>query len=881
VQLGAWPLVGRNAELERFHATLTGGRLRGIVLAGPSGSGKTSLARTCVDEAAALGYSPEWVYATPATTAIPLGAFAPMLPTMATVSSPDRLLHEAHQALQARSQSAAPLLAIDDAHLLDDLSASLVHQLATAGAMAVVLTVRTGEVAPDPLVALWKDAHVERLDVGPLRRKEVHELVDALLEGPVDMAVSHELWRVSGGNPLYLRELFRAAREDGSLCEVDGTWRLVGPLRSSERLGELVEGRLGALDDPGREALELVAVGEPLGLDHLESHVSLDLISDLEARGLVRVHSTTGGDLVQLAHPVYGEVVRGGIPGLRVRSIQRRLADSLERLPSPTEHDRERVARWRLETGGTLSVDALLQVARRAMSRFDVAFAERCARQACSQEPGTQSAIVLADALLMARSCEEAEHVLAGIEDDIRTDEDLAAYTVLRGENLYRGLGRREEAVALNRRAESRVRSPAARGRIVAHRASFAGVDGRPLAAMAELVSVLESDAPPIEAVLVGAMSCMFMGRFADAARLTQRGEVTWARDHTFSIYDASLPRIYWLHSLALQGRLTEAVERAAAAHEAALSAGSGFARGWYGWVLGNACLLQGKPATAERWFRDSLHAMTLVRGNPRTRTALTGLVRCAALHGDAVTAERHLEAAGATPGWPLFRGEEIQARAWCRVATGDVASASTLLADGARDLGRDGMYVNEAACLHDLVRLGGATPEVAARLGKLASTAEGALIAAQAAHAAAVVAEDWLALAEVSERFQAMGAVLVAAESAGEAGRRAAADGHAREATALGRRAADLAAHCEGARTPGLPPPVDSLALTPRERDIAALAAQDLSSKEIADRLFLSRRTVDNTLQRVYGKLGVSRRSDLAAALHDAGPQVPSTPST
>jgi DNA-binding CsgD family transcriptional regulator len=52
---------------------------------------------------------------------------------------------------------------------------------------------------------------------------------------------------------------------------------------------------------------------------------------------------------------------------------------------------------------------------------------------------------------------------------------------------------------------------------------------------------------------------------------------------------------------------------------------------------------------------------------------------------------------------------------------------------------------------------------------------------------------------------------------------------------------------------------------LTFREREVALLAAAGLSSRQIADRLVISRRTVDNHLQRAYRKLGISRREDLA----------------
>ena len=55
---------------------------------------------------------------------------------------------------------------------------------------------------------------------------------------------------------------------------------------------------------------------------------------------------------------------------------------------------------------------------------------------------------------------------------------------------------------------------------------------------------------------------------------------------------------------------------------------------------------------------------------------------------------------------------------------------------------------------------------------------------------------------------------------------------------------------------------------LSRREGEIAQLAAKGLASKEIADRLFLSVRTVRNHLQKVYTKLGVASRAELADAL-------------
>ncbi len=67
--------------------------------------------------------------------------------------------------------------------------------------------------------------------------------------------------------------------------------------------------------------------------------------------------------------------------------------------------------------------------------------------------------------------------------------------------------------------------------------------------------------------------------------------------------------------------------------------------------------------------------------------------------------------------------------------------------------------------------------------------------------------------------------------------------------------------------------------ALTTREREVATHAANDLTSKEIAELLVLSVRTVENHLQRAYHKLGITRRADLGAALAGAAPPAAAVP--
>ncbi|MGH9038267.1 MAG: response regulator transcription factor, partial [Acidimicrobiia bacterium] len=80
------------------------------------------------------------------------------------------------------------------------------------------------------------------------------------------------------------------------------------------------------------------------------------------------------------------------------------------------------------------------------------------------------------------------------------------------------------------------------------------------------------------------------------------------------------------------------------------------------------------------------------------------------------------------------------------------------------------------------------------------------------------------------------------------------------------------LADRCEGAATPSLQAIETRARLTPAERETALQAAAGRSNKAIAENLVLSVRTVETRLQRIYEKLGVSSRAQLASALELRG---------
>jgi hypothetical protein len=131
----------------------------GAVLIGPAGVGKTSMARTAAERLGAQFSRVDWVAAT--TPAIPFAAF-------------DRLIEvpesgKTAAVLRAARESLGDgrLLVVDDAHLLDRLSAALVYQLAVSGAVTLIVTATADGPVPAEISALWRDHLLARIDVQP------------------------------------------------------------------------------------------------------------------------------------------------------------------------------------------------------------------------------------------------------------------------------------------------------------------------------------------------------------------------------------------------------------------------------------------------------------------------------------------------------------------------------------------------------------------------------------------------------------------------------------------------------------------------------------------------------------------------------------------
>ena len=140
----------------------TGVRERaGTVLIGSAGVGKTWLARTAADRLASQFGRVDWVTAT--TPAVPFSAFSHLIDVPGTGKTA-AVLRAARESL-----GDGRLLIVDDAHLLDKLSAALVYQLAVSGAAKLIVTVAPNGPVAEEISALWRDNLLARIDVAAAR----------------------------------------------------------------------------------------------------------------------------------------------------------------------------------------------------------------------------------------------------------------------------------------------------------------------------------------------------------------------------------------------------------------------------------------------------------------------------------------------------------------------------------------------------------------------------------------------------------------------------------------------------------------------------------------------------------------------------------------
>ncbi|MFI6323415.1 LuxR C-terminal-related transcriptional regulator [Nonomuraea sp. NPDC050556] len=834
-----WPFYGRAAQVATIRSADSG-----IVVAGAPGAGKSRLVAHAVDGAA-------WVRATEAAAELPLGAFASLLPATPPEGNP---LGWAAAAIQT------PVLVVDDAHLLDSASAALLHHLVVRRRTKVIATVRSETRAPDAVQALWKDDLLPRLDLAPLSAEETTGLLERALGGRIEPSAADRLWRASQGNALYLRELVLS----GLLSDATGIWRWRGAVKMTPSLRQTIADRIGEITAEEREVLELLAYGEPLGADLLAGLGSAGAVEELEDRQLVTVEHDGKRLNVRLAHPLYGEVIRAGCGVLRSRKLMRRLADTVTTTGLHRREDLLRVAVWRLDSGVATDPDLLIAGCDRAKMIRDLELAAKLGRAAVDAGGGPRALYLLGMVLFYANCHEEAEDTYARLWEMDMPEEVRLECGVSRCFNLLWGLGRIDAARAVLDETERAVTSVELVQAVYGTRSTVAYGCGDLDAAWDWVARGRALGPLPPRGVLAhGATESIMLalsGRPRECLQWVAEATVEFAKaPHALPSLTAVLKDAASHASLQL-GELDNAERYADEGYRLDGDFGT-----WtrvilqFGARKAEISRLRGRLRDALAWAKET--ATRLPPVNVMAGLCLGELAHAHALLGDVAAAEAVLEQAERRhlPVGPYETAGLRFARAWTLAARGDLAGA---VAESLAHAG-EALPCHAAFALHDVVRLG--QPELVD--GRISG--EGPLIALFARHA---LARDGSSFEAVSKEFEALGLILYAAEASARAATRYRDEGLSRAARAAETRAWMLSRRCQGARTLPLLD-LDVPGLTPRQREIAILAAQGLTNREIAERLYVSIRTVSNTLVAVYERTGVNDRAALAELLDQALP--------
>ena len=355
-------LRGRPTENRAVKAFLTSTAVgpSALLIEGEPGIGKTTLWLAAIEEATARGFRVLSTRAAAAESVLAYTALADLLDdvdpqTWADLPAPqllavDQVLLRAGTgevtdqravaaaflaAIERYAEDGPVLLAIDDLQWLDPSS---VHVIAFAarrltGAVGILGSVRT-EVhngASAAWLQLPRPEALNRIRLSPLSVQELHTAVSSRLRRPFSRPAMGRIHEVSGGNPFYAIELARAL-DEGSLRTT------VASLPRT--LNDVVRSRLGGLDPDVHEALLAASCMATPTVETVsraiigDSDQLVDLLEIAEGKGIIVID----GNRIQFTHPLLARgVYTEALPASR-RAMHRRLAEIVDETELRARH---------------------------------------------------------------------------------------------------------------------------------------------------------------------------------------------------------------------------------------------------------------------------------------------------------------------------------------------------------------------------------------------------------------------------------------------------------------------------------------------------------------------------------------------------------------
>ncbi|WP_256105436.1 LuxR family transcriptional regulator [Streptomyces sp. ODS05-4] len=874
--------VSRETELCLAEEFLTDPLVNCLVVQGGTGVGKSRLAAEILDRAARLGYPTARSAATSAS--VPLAALAHLVPAGATSDDPVTLFQQTAEALTAAAKGADArrlVLLVDDAHLLDEASATLLRQLLAVRAVFLIATLRVSVSLEQPGTVFHADgADTCRLHLDPFAEEEVGAYLRTMLDGPVSRSTVAEFTRMSNGNILVLRELLIGALRGGGLHRISAIWHLDSRAASMPVVAEMIRTRLAGLGPAERAVVETLACCEPLDLAEIQSAVPAADCAELESEGIVQVRGTDNRAEYRLAHPVYGEVIRDQIPHARRRLIYQQQARRLKEHGTRRADRAMRIATFELAADGATDTPTLLAAVRLAHRSRDYPKIIELLDALPPAATDFDLTVMRGESYHYLGRFGDADRELARAQARAPHRDGLLSVVALRSQNAFYGKSAIGTALAVNDEAAAATDDPLTRRVLKANEAAFR-LFRDPMSQVLDLLADAEAiPAPHIRhwALLQRTLALSFSGRAREACEGADSAYLRHRRRMRREGSDDRLPLVTapaaWIAAAYLDsGRLQDSRRVAQEAYAEALQVRTPHYQTLHACQLGRWELVSGNLGAALTWYLEAAACAQSLRQPILDEQTWAGLMAVHAALGDteqaAAAAARYDEVMAAEPerDCAIFQPLAVVGKAWVHVVQGRPRDALDELGAGAAAMRTQEQYVNESWLLMEKARLGAAA-DVAGRLAELADGSDNPLMRVRSAVASAMVTRQGDDLLTAVKACGDLGLHLLAAETALNASQAYMASGERKKA-AHAKQVSDVyRQRCGGAQTPGLAQWPGVHPLTAREKEVAFLAAKGISSKAIAENLQLSVRTVDNFLQRVYNKTGISSRKDLARTL-------------
>lgn len=833
-------MVERNDQLVAVLTALEERPPRMQLLEGEAGAGKSAFA-LAVAERLPVGHTVAVTgLAERATT--PLGAFAEVLAALG--AEPEAAVSTVVATL---ARSLRGVLVVDDAPRLDRPSAEVVRRLVGGFGIPVLATARVGERLPPALRRLEDEGLVRHHRLGGLTVDEAARLLEAHFRVPARKEDVHRLVWQTEGNPLHLRILVESAVDAGEVLHRGDAVQFATADPPAELL-TIVASRLSALSEDALRLLGVIAITQPVPRSSLVvSRGREDTLAELSSRGMVV--SEPDGDRIRVAHPLLAEPLseEGDVAQESVR-ILRRSGDPSRRFAA-VEVERR--------AGMEVEVQELIWAAAYASARGDQRTAAELADLAVERPAPRSGAfaahLAAASHRSLNRDLDEADRLFALAGTLARDPSERAALASHLGEHLAFRHGDPGSAIAQAERARASLTDPEAvaldaemwRWRVLVTQGD-GDEDARAVelrSAVASVVGASMRGEPDAALAAAGALFApipvptSLTGHVAIAVGLQRTVELraTGVADEAAGYLEAARAEAgdevgFFTVMLAAQraqeGRLGEAESLSDLALEQ-------FHRWDGGELLAFALAL-----------RATLHAQ---RGEVEEAKTLLAELEDYAVSGAAVL-------------------QRAQCHAYLCAAEGDLAAAATTIIDVVTDAVASGYRFLGALTLSDAIRFGEVerTAALAEQLcAGMAERVEPCLAVRDLAAALRDRRPDLVA--PIAERLARAGPALTAVDGLALALALPAEESVRRHLHSL---AASLSADVDAPLLQHRELP----ALTPRELEVAQAAAQRLRAREIAERMGVSVRTVENQLYSVYRKLGVESRDALRDALDELG---------